>query len=169
MGKPLWNFEEPLYTLIVENVRMPGMAKPQAVSLLELLEDVFRDAPSDGSANDCSEAHEAGRIWEPDTSRLKYLLLALIEHGQRHDYHDHGPPTYGKHACARKGKSSDGKEYVYCRYLFPREMRSFPGEVKGCILEDPHRPDLRNLFLKRNDLLDKQFRGTSVTHEPWEY
>ena len=26
-GKPLWNFEEPLYTLIVENVRTQGMAK----------------------------------------------------------------------------------------------------------------------------------------------
>ena len=42
-GKSLWNFEEPLYTLIVENVRMPGMAKPQTVNLLELLEDVFHD------------------------------------------------------------------------------------------------------------------------------
>ena len=37
---------------------------------------------------------------EPDTSRLKYLLLALIENGQRHDYHGHGPPSYGIYACA---------------------------------------------------------------------
>merc|ERR1711938_193 len=80
------------------------------VNLLELLEDVFRDAPSDGSANDCNEAHDAGRIWEPDTSRLKYLLLALIENGQRHDYHEYGLPRFGVHACARKGKNSDGKE-----------------------------------------------------------
>ena len=46
-GKSLWNFEEPLYTLLVENVRMPGMAKPQTVNLLELLEDVFRDCEQD--------------------------------------------------------------------------------------------------------------------------
>ena len=44
-GKPLWNFEEPLYTIVTENVRMPGMAKPQTVNLLELLEDVFCDGP----------------------------------------------------------------------------------------------------------------------------
>ena len=49
------------------------------------------------------------------------------------------------------------KEYIYCRYLFPREMRSFNDELKGCILEDPHRPDLRNLFLNRNDCLINSF------------
>ena len=46
-GKSLWNFEEPLYTLMVENVRMPGMAKPQTVNLLELLEEVFHDCEKD--------------------------------------------------------------------------------------------------------------------------
>ena len=46
---------------------------------------------------------------------------------------------------------------MYCRYLFPREMRSFDGDTKGVILDDPHRPDLRNLFLKRNDCLINSF------------
>ena len=109
------------------------------------------DEEKDSEANKKNPKKSKPR--EPDTSRLKYLLLALIENGQRHDYHEHGPPRFGVHACARKGKKSDGKEYIYCRYLFPRELRSFRGEVKGCILEDPHRPDLRNLFLNRNDCL----------------
>ena len=125
---------------------MPGMAKPQTVNLLELLEDIFRD---------CDD--EKKQPCEPDTSKLKYLLLALIENGQRHDYHQHEPPTLGKHACARKGKTSQGTEYVYCRYLFPREVRSFDESVKGCIQEDPHRPDLRNLCLNRNDGLINNF------------
>ena len=138
-GKPLWFFDEPLYTLMVENVPMPGCAKPQTINLLELLEGVF-------STPD-----------KPDTSRLKYLLLALVENGQRHDYHDHDPPKLGTHACARKGKNFDGKEIVYCRYLFPREMQNFDGDVKGCIMEDPFRPDLRNLCLQRNDCLINSF------------
>ena len=110
-GKSLWNFEEPLYTLMVENVRMPGMAKPQSVNLLELLEVVFRDceedekqdakpdSSADGAVADsdgiphCGEDKEMGaakdgakksRSREPDTSRLKYLLLALIENGAKH-------------------------------------------------------------------------------------
>ena len=138
-GKPLWFFDEPLYTLMVENVPMPGCAKPQTINLLELLENVFSDPE------------------KPDTSRLKYLLLALVENGQRHDYHDHDPPKLGTHACARKGKNFDGKEIVYCRYLFPREMQNFDGDVKGCIMEDPFRPDLRNLCLQRNDCLINSF------------
>ena len=112
-GKPLWFYDEPLYRLVVENVRMPGLAKPQTIDLLEMLEEVFRDED------------------KPDTSRLKYLLLALVENGQRHDYHEHGPPKLGTHACARCGKTSDGKEIIYCRYLFPREMHNFQGDVKG--------------------------------------
>ena len=104
-GKPLWNFEEPLYTLLVENVRMPGMAKPQTVNLLELLEDVFRDCPLDSKEDEPKTEKPVASPAEPDTSRLKYLLLALIENGQRHDYHGHGPPSYGVHACARKGKN----------------------------------------------------------------
>ena len=35
-GNSLWNFEEPLYTLLVENVRMPGIAKPNSSSSLRV-------------------------------------------------------------------------------------------------------------------------------------
>ena len=42
-GAPLWHFEEPLYTLMVDNVQMPGVAKPQTVDLLTELEYVFAD------------------------------------------------------------------------------------------------------------------------------
>ena len=108
-GNSLWNFEEPLYTLLVENVKMPGMAKPQTVNLLELLEDIFHDCDDKKGTQEQAP--------EPDTSKLKHLLLALIENGQRHDYHQHDPPTLGKHACARKRKMPTGKEYIYCRYF----------------------------------------------------
>ena len=59
-GASLWHFEEPLYTLMVENVSMPGCAKPQTVNLLEELEYVFVDREA------------------PDTTRLKHILLALL-------------------------------------------------------------------------------------------
>ena len=119
--------------------------------------DRLRNSDEDKDIGATKKNPNESKPREPDTSRLKYLLLALIENGQRHDYHEHGPPRFGVHACARKGKNSDGKEYIYCRYLFPREMRSFNDELKGCILEDPHRPDLRNLFLNRNDCLINSF------------
>ena len=48
---------------------------------------------------------------EPDTSPLKHVLLALIESGQRHDYHEHGLPEFDKHSCARKGPKEDGEKY----------------------------------------------------------
>ena len=47
-GKPLWFYDEPLYTLTVENVRMPGLAKPQTIDLLELLEEAFREEDKAG-------------------------------------------------------------------------------------------------------------------------
>jgi hypothetical protein len=43
---------------------------------------------------------------------------------------------------------------LYCRYLFPRELRlPEPGAGPGTIEDDPFREDLRNLFLQRNDTL----------------
>ena len=139
-GKETWNFRKPLYELVVENVDMPECAKPQTVNLLALLEDVFADG--------------AG---EPDTIKWKYLLLALIENGQRHDGpkgHGHNPPKMGVHPCAREDTT---KQRIYCRYLFPRKARKFLEVHGGCIEEDPHRPDLRNLFLNRNDGLLNNF------------
>ena len=68
--------------------------------------------------------------------------------------HGHAPPTLGVHPCARK--SSKGE--IYCRYLMPRELRDFlNADRRGKIVEDPHRPDLRNLFLQRNDPLINNF------------
>ena len=78
-GAPLWHFTEPLYTLLVEGVAFPGCAKPQSVNLRALLEEVFRVDPTNPTR-------------EPDTSKLKYVLLALIESGQRHTGHGHGAP-----------------------------------------------------------------------------
>ena len=117
-GAPLWKYGSAMYELVLENVPLPGCAKPQTVNLLELLENVFSSE-------------------EPDTSPLKHVLLALIESGQRHDYHEHGPPEFGKHSCARKGTTEDGKDYVYCRYLYPRRIQQFTPPDYGHVEEDP--------------------------------
>ena len=75
-GKPLWNFEEPLYTLLVENVRMPGMAKPQTVNLLEVLEDVFRDCPIDMKDDDPHGEKQSEPPAEPDTFSLEVFATS---------------------------------------------------------------------------------------------
>ena len=127
-----------LYPFLIENIQLPHCAKPQTINLLDLLEQVF-DTDT------------------PDLSRLKEILVALIETGQRHTGHSHRAPTYGVHPCARKAKTSDRKEYVYCRYLFPRDLY-FPKEGKhGEVRDDPHRPDLRSLCRARNDTLINNF------------
>ena len=89
----------------------------------------------------------------PNLSRLRDILLALIEQGQRHTSHGHSPPKLGEDACARKGSKSCGPDCVDCRYLFPRDLRVNEDGLLGAICEDPHRPDLRNLSLERNDTL----------------
>ena len=112
----------------------------KTINLLALLEEMFADD-----------------VHEPDLSKLQHLLVALIENGQRHDGpkgHGHKPPKMGAHPCAREDTR---KKEVYCRYLFPRQLRQFPDEMKGCVTDDPHRADLRNLFLSRNDSLLNNF------------
>jgi hypothetical protein len=143
-GAPLWSFAEPLYTLVVEGVRFPECAKPQTVNLLRELELAFAEDPERPTR-------------EPDTSRLKYLLLALIESGQRHTGHGHQPPRPDD-PCARRAKKGPAAERVYCRYLFPRELRP-PREdgKRGVVEDDPYREELRNLFLERNDTLLNNF------------
>ena len=83
--------------------------------------------------------------------------MAILEDGQRHDGiqgHGYDKPTLGTHACARKSKKGE----IYCRYLMPREIREFlNSDRRGKIIEDPHRPELRNLFLERNDGLINNF------------
>ena len=83
--------------------------------------------------------------------------MAILEEGQRHDGvqgHGYDKPKLGVHACARTSKKNE----IYCRYLFPRKLRSFrAGAKRGVIEDDPYRPDLRNLFLERNDGLLNNF------------
>ena len=59
--------------------------------------------------------------------------------------------------CARKGSTSEGKQYVYCRYLFPRLLRLFDGLKRAVVEDDPHRPGLRNSYMARNDSLINPF------------
>ena len=54
-----------------------------------------------------------------------------------------------------------GEEF-YCRYLFPRPLR-LPSDAAaggpGAVVDDPYRPELRNLFLQRNDTLLNNFEA----------
>ena len=87
----------------------------------------------------------------PNLDPLRGILLALIEDGQRHDMHGHNDPTWGVHACARKGSTSKGREYVYCRYLFPKPLLKLDWDKLALVVDDEHRPGLRNLCFSRND------------------
>ena len=68
---------------MIENLTFKEFGKPQTVDLKSLLDDVF-----------ASET--------PDLQPLKRVLIALIEDGQRHTFHQHGPPTKGVHACSSR-------------------------------------------------------------------
>ena len=127
-----------LYDFIIENIKTPSNPKPQTINLKGLLDEVFADNNK-----------------EPDVSKLKEILLALIEDGQKHDRHSVYRPIIVKHSCARKGKrTGSNRVEVYCRYLFPRRLRKFAHSEDrasqhpqhGVIESDPFRPDLRNLF-----------------------
>ena len=84
---------------------------------------------------------------------IKRVLLALIEDGQRHTMHGHGPPKFGTHPCARKVKHAEGNSSVICRYDFPKELLRALEAAVGVIKEDKLRAGLYNLFLARNDAL----------------
>lgn len=130
-GNNLYNFE-------AEFLFDKKFPKPQCVDLLEPLEQ-----------------HTEKR--EADLDPLRKILLALIEDGQRHEMHGHDPPTWGCHACARKGSKSEGTEYVYCRYLFPKPLLRLDWNKLATVVDDKHRPGLRNLCLARNDSLINSF------------
>ena len=85
------------------------------------------------------------------------FFVALIEDGQRHSWHGRGSPVLGVDACARKGSARDGKDCVFCRYLFPRLLRLLDSVTKGKVEPDPHRPGLYSLFLSRNDVFLNPF------------
>ena len=120
---------EDLYNFQIENLQYGKAAKPHCVNLKEILDNAF--------------AQE-----EPDFSELKVILVSLIENGQRHTAHMRSKPNTNVHPCARVDKKTGE---VYCRSLYPRDIYTPTPEKPGKIVDDPHRPDLRNLFLKRND------------------
>ena len=123
----------PLYDFVIENLMLPSAQRPQTVNLREVLERAFSKPDA------------------PDLSELQTLLLALIEDGQRHTWHGHRTPTWGKDPCARKIRKQGESEYVICRYLFPRDLVINSDEHFGVVRADPHRQHLLNLFLRRND------------------
>ena len=85
------------------------------------------------------------------------MLLALIEDGQRHTWHGHRAPTWGRDPCARKLHRRGEREVVFCRYLFPREQFIPSEHLTGQVRVDPYRQNLLNLFLARNDPLLNNF------------
>ena len=74
---------EQLYDFIIENLTDPTLGRPQTINLKKVLDETLQ----------CDD---------PDLTRLKKLLLALIEDGQRHTMHGHRHPEKGKHPCARQ-------------------------------------------------------------------
>ena len=138
----------PLYDFFIDNLTIPGLAKPQCVNLLDVLDRAFhKDKSADASAT-------TGADEEPDFAELKQILVALIEDGQRHTYHSSNKPTLSVHACARE---QTGSKEVYCRYCFPKDLFAPTEDKKGIITEDPHRKDLYNIFFARNDHLLNSF------------
>ncbi len=133
-----------LYEFVIENLHLPHCARPQSVNLLQVLDEIFgtRGATVPGEVDDSSE---------PNVQKLREILLALIEDGNRHTYHDFGPPVWGKNSCARKAKRKGEAEEVYCRYLFPRDKLRATEDKRGAFREEPHRAGPRNRFLGRND------------------
>ena len=130
---------EPLYDFVIECLTLPGFSRPQTINLRELLARALAD-PN-----------------EPDLSELKSVLLALIEDGERHTWHGHRAPTWGRDPCARKVRRRGEQPQVYCRYLFPREQFVPTATKLGEVRVDPYRQNLLNLFLARNDSLLNNF------------
>ena len=129
-----------LYPFKIDLLQNRDFEKPQSVDLLELLEKI----------------HSNDR--DVDLDQLRRLLLALIEDGQRHTMHGHNAPQYGSHPCAKKGRTSTGKEYIYCRYNFPKALLVLLDWDKlAVVTDDEHRPNLRNLNFSRNDTLINSF------------
>ena len=114
-----------LYPFVLELLQGAAADVPQCTDLLGLLDDIFSDDTA-----------------EPDLTPVHQLLLGLIESGQRHTGHGHRKvPEYGVDPCARKGSTSEGKQYVYCRYLFPRLLRLFEGFKRAVVEDDRIRCD----------------------------
>ena len=74
---------------------------PERARLRSVLDGVFQ-APGDAKV---------------DLTPVRRLVAALVQSSGRHKLHQMGPPTIGKHACAR-GKP----ECPVCRYGFPLDL-----------------------------------------------
>ena len=122
--------EQPCY-FIIEHLTDPTLGRPHAIILRELLDDIFqRD--------------------NADLSRLKKLMLTLVEHGQRHTIHGHGHPEKGKHLCGRQIPHTSAATKVVCRYLFPKDLVSRIDAHQRLLQKDPVRARLYKLLLVRN-------------------
>ena len=96
---------EPLYEFIIENLQHKELGRPQTVDLKALLDDAFSSDT-------------------PDLQPLKRVLVALIEDGQRHTFHQHQrTPVKGVHPCARQKPHTRSPTEVYCKYGFPRDLQ----------------------------------------------
>ena len=136
-SSPLFHFYVDLFS------KHDHLKKPQTVNLYEMLEKIF-EQPEE----------------EPDLQPLRELLLSLIEHGGLHDRHGQYPPVAGVHQCARfKSQQKKDARDCYCRYLFPRSLFAANDEYPGYVQTDPHRPNLRNLYLERNDAFINNFEA----------
>ena len=79
---------KPLYPFVIENLQLKHCARPQCINLLALLDDIFAKS-------------------EPDLTKVKDIVLALIEDGQRHVGHGDRPPRHVNEApCARINKKN---------------------------------------------------------------
>ena len=95
------------------------LGAPEGVRLRCVLDQVYKDV-SEGSAVNL----------EP----VRKLVAALVASSGRHTLHGTGPPTLGKHACAR-----GAAECPMCRYGFPHNPPW------------PSRRGRRRMFLERGD------------------
>ena len=130
------------YDFLVESLSLPHCAKPSCFNLRQELETIFRDEAMDV---------------EPDLTKLKQILVALIEDGQRHTIHPLGPKL-GEHPCARKVKDNSGRYVVTFRYGFERDLYVPSSDSPGKVEVDSMRSDLMNLCLKRNDKILNNFK-----------
>ena len=118
LGNPLFDFYVDLF------YHQKELQNPKTINLYEVLEKIFENSENE----------------EPDLQPLREILLSLIEHGGRHDYHGERRPILGHHQCARKVPRNLNLPYqVYCRYLFPREFFKADEMKQGKVKTDPFR------------------------------
>ena len=121
-----------LFDYFVERVMLGAEDKPRTVNVKQLLDEVFV---------------KYARGDELEVSKLKFLLLALLESWQRYTLYGHRHAKPGQ-SCARE---VDGK--IVCRYQYPKDFYFVQCRGGGVVCDDGQRTDLRNLRLTRSDSL----------------